>query len=159
VSQAVTTRHQLNVLHPASGLKIDFIVLTESEFDQSRRGRRRDLAVLPDRTVPFASPEDVIVKKLVYYQLDFPQFSHTWMPKASGKPRVAFDNAFFEGDEALTGNAPNREKPRENRHLMCEEIAESPDLRNICYISAGNSRENSPPMFGLLASRRQAPAW
>jgi hypothetical protein len=50
------------------------------------------------------------------------------MPKAPGKPRVAFDNARFEGDEALTGNAPNREKPRENRHLMCEEIAESPGV-------------------------------
>ena len=68
VAEAVRQRQQFNVLHPASGLKIDFIVLTESEFDQSRRQRARQLAVLPDRLVSFASPEDVILKKMVYFQ-------------------------------------------------------------------------------------------
>jgi hypothetical protein len=68
VANAVRSRHQFNVLHPASGLKIDFIILTDSEFDRSRRGRGRMLAVLPDRTVSFASPEDVIVKKMLYYR-------------------------------------------------------------------------------------------
>jgi hypothetical protein len=68
VLQAVRSGHQFNVLHPTSGLKIDFIVLTDSEFDRSRRQRRRSLAVLPDRAVSFASPEDVIIKKMVYYQ-------------------------------------------------------------------------------------------
>jgi hypothetical protein len=47
VADAVRSRHQFNVLHPASGLKIDFIVLTDSEFDRSRRQRGRNLAVLP----------------------------------------------------------------------------------------------------------------
>jgi hypothetical protein len=68
VADAVRLRHQFNVLHPASGLKIDFIVMTESAFDQSRRTRGRALAVLPDRTVSFASPEDVILKKMAYFQ-------------------------------------------------------------------------------------------
>jgi hypothetical protein len=68
VTQAVAMQHQFNVLHPGSGLNINFMVLTESEFDQSRRGRRRQLAVLPGRSVPFAAPEDVILKKLTYYR-------------------------------------------------------------------------------------------
>ncbi len=68
ITEAVQQRHQFNVLHPASGLKIDFIVLTESEFDKSRRQRARLLKVLPDRTVAFASPEDVIIKKMLYFQ-------------------------------------------------------------------------------------------
>ena len=68
VAEAVRSRHQFNVLHPGSGLKIDFIVMTDSEFDQSRRLRRRELPVLPDRTVSFASPEDVIIKKMAYFQ-------------------------------------------------------------------------------------------
>lgn len=68
VAEAVRTRHQFNVLHPASGLKIDFIVMTESEFDRSRRQRARPLAVLPDRRVSFASPEDVVIKKMAYFQ-------------------------------------------------------------------------------------------
>lgn len=68
VQDAVRLGHQFNVLHPASGLKIDFIVLTETEFDQSRRQRGRQLNVLPDRAVTFASPEDVIIKKMVYFR-------------------------------------------------------------------------------------------
>jgi len=68
VNEAVQRRHQFNVLHPASGLKIDFIVLTDSEFDRSRRQRVRQLSVLPERTVTFASAEDVIIKKMVYFQ-------------------------------------------------------------------------------------------
>ncbi len=68
VTQAVASQHQFNVLHPASGLKIDFIVLTSSAFDQSRYSRRRELKVLPDRSISFASPEDVILKKLIYYR-------------------------------------------------------------------------------------------
>lgn len=68
VAEAVRRQHQFNVLHPESGLKIDFIVLTDSEFDRSRRRRVRQLAVLPERTVSFASPEDVVIKKMLYYQ-------------------------------------------------------------------------------------------
>jgi hypothetical protein len=68
VKEAVQSKHQFNILHPESGLKIDFIVMTESAFDQSRRGRRTMLPILPDREVAFAAPEDVILKKLVYFQ-------------------------------------------------------------------------------------------
>jgi len=67
VREAVGRQEQFNVLHPASGLKIDFIVMTNSEFDQSRRQRSRRLGVLPGREVAFASPEDVIIKKMAFY--------------------------------------------------------------------------------------------
>ena len=62
IEQAVRQKFQFNVIHPASGLKIDFIVLSDSPFDQSRRARRRELSVLTDRSVWIASPEDVILK-------------------------------------------------------------------------------------------------
>ena len=65
---AVRDAFQFNVIHPASGLKIDFIVLTPSEYDRSRVERRRSLPALDDRDVSFASPEDVIIKKMVYYR-------------------------------------------------------------------------------------------
>lgn len=35
VEQAVRKKFQFNVIHRASGLKIDFIVMTDSAFDQS----------------------------------------------------------------------------------------------------------------------------
>jgi hypothetical protein len=65
VAQAVQQQFQFNVIHPASGLKIDFIILSESHYDQSRRARRRHLPVFPDGAAWFASPEDVVLKKLV----------------------------------------------------------------------------------------------
>ena len=68
VADAVRTGFQFNVIHPASGLKIDFILLTTTAFDASRRSRGRQLPVLADRSVAFASPEDVILKKLLYFR-------------------------------------------------------------------------------------------
>lgn len=103
VTQAVATRHQFNVLHPGSGLKIDFIVMTESEFDQSRRSRRRELAVLPDQSVPFASPEDVILKKLTYY---WEGGSEKHLRDIAGVLRVqgeALDRAYIEAWAAKLG--------------------------------------------------------
>jgi len=59
---------QFNLIHPTSGLKIDFIVLAPGEYDRSRVARRRLLPALNDRDITFASPEDVIIKKMVYYR-------------------------------------------------------------------------------------------
>jgi hypothetical protein len=66
--KAVARRHQFNIIHPGSGLKVDVIVASDSEFDQGRFRRARRLPVLPDRQVAFASPEDVILKKMAYFQ-------------------------------------------------------------------------------------------
>jgi len=68
VAQAVRQHFQFNVIHPASGLKIDFIVLSKSAFDQSRVQRRRQLPVLTNGSAWFASPKDVILKKMVYHK-------------------------------------------------------------------------------------------
>ena len=59
---------QFNILHPTSGLKIDVMVADDSEFNTSRFGRARLLSVAPDVVVAFASPEDVILKKLEYFR-------------------------------------------------------------------------------------------
>lgn len=67
-TEAARNRQQFNILQPASGQKIDVIVAGLSEFDRCRLQRGRRLSVLPDRAVTFASPEDVIVKKMAYYQ-------------------------------------------------------------------------------------------
>lgn len=65
---AVRRRHQFNIIHPASGLKIDVIVASDSLFDRSRLRRGRRLSVSADLQVWFGSPEDVILKKLEYYR-------------------------------------------------------------------------------------------
>lgn len=68
VEAAVARHHQFNIIHPTSGLKADVIVASQSEFDRTRLRRARRLPVLENREVSFASPEDVILKKLQYFQ-------------------------------------------------------------------------------------------
>lgn len=62
--EALKREGQFNIIHPASGLKIDFIVKKADDFDRSRFSRKRSLAIFPDRPAFAASPEDVIIKKM-----------------------------------------------------------------------------------------------
>lgn len=66
--RAVRNRSQFNVLHPGSGLKIDLMVSDRSAFDRSRFDRSRRLRPAEEYEATFASPEDVILKKLEYYR-------------------------------------------------------------------------------------------
>ncbi len=67
VEGAARSGGQFNVIHPASGFKIDFMIASDDEFDRSRFDRRRTLPFGTARRAPFASPEDVIVRKLQYF--------------------------------------------------------------------------------------------
>jgi hypothetical protein len=65
---AVAHRHTFNVIQITEGLKIDVYVASDSLFDKQRLERVRELAVSSGRRVRFASPEDVILKKLQAYR-------------------------------------------------------------------------------------------
>jgi hypothetical protein len=67
--EAVTTRFQFNILHLTSGLKIDVIVPSNSAFDRSQLSRGIRESARDDFETSFASPEDVIIKKLEYFKL------------------------------------------------------------------------------------------
>jgi hypothetical protein len=68
IRDAIYRIGQFNIIHPASGLKIDVIIKQDIPFDQSRFERIRK--IYPgDYSADFASPEDVIIKKLEYYKL------------------------------------------------------------------------------------------
>ena len=66
---AIHKRFQFNIIHPASGLKVDCILPTSSEYDrmQLQRGHRLRRSG-SDQSVVFGSPEDVIIKKMEYYR-------------------------------------------------------------------------------------------
>jgi hypothetical protein len=68
ILEAIRGCLQFNILHPASGLKIDVIVPEENEFNQSRFGRRARVPGGTNFDVWLSSPEDVIIKKLEYYK-------------------------------------------------------------------------------------------
>ena len=69
MQDAIRRRSQFNVIHPASGLKIDFMVPNDDEFNRSRLNRGVSVTMddLGHRAV-FASPEDAILKKLQYFR-------------------------------------------------------------------------------------------
>jgi hypothetical protein len=68
IKEAIGQIGQFNIIHPASGLKIDVIIKKDTPFDKNRFDRTRQ--IYPgDYSADFASPEDVIIKKMEYYKL------------------------------------------------------------------------------------------
>ena len=67
--EAVSARGQFNLLHPASGNKIDFMIADDSPWSRAQLERRVLAPLLPDRGVYVATAEDVILGKLQYYQV------------------------------------------------------------------------------------------
>jgi hypothetical protein len=66
--EAINRCSQFNIIHPESGLKVDVIITKKDDFDQSRFARIKKLNVSETRSADFASPEDVIIKKLEYFK-------------------------------------------------------------------------------------------
>jgi hypothetical protein len=66
--EAVRRRKQFNVIHPASGNKIDFMVARLDPWGRSQLQRRQQRQFLPDCVAYAASPEDVILSKMLYYR-------------------------------------------------------------------------------------------
>jgi hypothetical protein len=68
IQRALRRRTSFNLIHPSSGLKVDFMVAEESSFNESRFRRVQKVRTGVGDPVPFASPEDVILKKLEFYR-------------------------------------------------------------------------------------------
>ena len=68
ISDAIRHRTQFNIIHPASGLKMDIIIKQDTPFDRSRFGRARRIFPAESYQANFASPEDVIIKKMDFYR-------------------------------------------------------------------------------------------
>lgn len=68
VREAVLNRRQFDIIHFASGLKVDVIIPADDDFERSRRRRAKALAIGPDWEARFVSPEDVILRKLQYFR-------------------------------------------------------------------------------------------
>ena len=67
IREAVRHLAQFNIIHPASGLKVDVILRRDTPFDRSRFGRARRIHPAPSYEANFAAPEDIIIKKMEYY--------------------------------------------------------------------------------------------
>jgi hypothetical protein len=63
---AVEHRSQFNVIHPSSGNKVDFIVVGKSDWSAAQIRRRKKIQFDETTCGYVASPEDVILGKLLY---------------------------------------------------------------------------------------------
>jgi len=68
IIKAINQRLQFNIIHPSSGLKVDVMIPDRDSFNRSRFSRTKRLNISETRSAEFAAPEDVIIKKLEYYQ-------------------------------------------------------------------------------------------
>lgn len=68
MGQEIVNRRQFNLLHIPTGLKVDFIIQKADAFAAHEFERRVTVSLLPNFDVMMATPEDVIVKKLAYFQ-------------------------------------------------------------------------------------------
>ena len=66
--EALARRGQFNIIHGASGVKIDVFIGKDTEYDRLRFQRRQRLPLVPGREAYFARPEDVILYKLLYFR-------------------------------------------------------------------------------------------
>jgi hypothetical protein len=67
-SDAVRRRSQFNIIHPASGNKLDLMVSQDDAWAHSEFARRRTVTLLPGLAAPLAAPEDLILAKMAYYR-------------------------------------------------------------------------------------------
>lgn len=65
---AINRKSQFNIIEPATGLKADIIVPAQDDFNRSRFARIRRLNLASGRNAWFASAEDVIIKKMLFYR-------------------------------------------------------------------------------------------
>ena len=68
VRDAIRRRDQFNIIHPGSGLKVDVMIRKNTAFDASRFSRAHAIRPVGTYEARFASPEDVIIKKMEYYR-------------------------------------------------------------------------------------------
>jgi hypothetical protein len=70
-ARAVAERSSFNLVHYASGVKVDLFVKGTSAFDAAEFGRRLSIRVGldPAREVFVKSPEDTVLRKLLWYRL------------------------------------------------------------------------------------------
>jgi hypothetical protein len=57
-----------NLIHQASGIKVDIVLRKNTEFYRSEFERRKKVTLAPNFEAYIATPEDIIIKKLDFYR-------------------------------------------------------------------------------------------
>ena len=65
---AIRRKAQFNIIHPASGLKVDIFIPKDSEFSRTESRRAIRITSEGEYSALFGSPEDIILNKLIYFR-------------------------------------------------------------------------------------------
>ena len=79
--QAVSRRSSVNLIHLATGFKVDLFVKGDGPFDdlELARSRPADLPGTAERQVPVASAEDTILRKLLWFKAGGGTSERQWL--------------------------------------------------------------------------------
>ncbi len=67
-TEAVAHGGQFNLIHGASGSKVDFMVVGRDAWGSAQLARRRRIELPSGLTAYVAAPEDIIISKMAYYR-------------------------------------------------------------------------------------------
>lgn len=68
IKAKIKQHSQFNIIHASSGIKIDIILTKTTPFSEAEFSRRKKGLLFPDKEASFASPEDLIIKKMDFYK-------------------------------------------------------------------------------------------
>jgi hypothetical protein len=68
VQDEVMRRGSFNLIHQASGIKIDIVLSKPTEISKMEASRKQEVELIPGLNIFIATPEDVILKKLDFYR-------------------------------------------------------------------------------------------
>ncbi|MBU0502535.1 MAG: hypothetical protein ABIH69_06845 [bacterium] len=69
IKKAIVNRGHFNIIQSEAGIKVDFYVLVDDEMGRLQFSRKRINAFDENNKAFFASPEDVILKKLEWHKM------------------------------------------------------------------------------------------
>ncbi len=67
IKNAISHKSMFNIIHPETGIKIDFWILQDTKYDRERFNRRKREKIF-QKDVYITAPEDAIIKKLLWYK-------------------------------------------------------------------------------------------
>ena len=79
IRDGVARRASFNVIDRRNGFKADVYLVTDDPFGRSQLARRQPVDLLPGVTLPFASPEDVVLQKLRWFRMGGGVSERQWL--------------------------------------------------------------------------------